>query len=246
MNSIATIFDNQDLAVLDKPSNIVVHKINTHDNQPTLVEYISKKWPEINKSIWKDKLRPGIVHRLDKDTSGLIVIAKNPQAYFFLQKQFKNHTIKKTYTLLCIGKTQQKGTIKTYTHRDPKKYNKQKTSFLNFSWQKGKSKEAITKYTTISHYTYKQSILSLVKAQIITGRTHQIRNHFKFIDHPIIGDQMYYTKQSKFISDKLGLKHQFLHSSTIRFQLPNKIIKNFTSPIPSNLSNIISKMTLIN
>ncbi len=243
MNTPVILFEDNDLAVLDKPANLVVHKINNKDKQYTLVDYIVKKWPQVRDYKWPDQDRIGIVHRLDKDTSGIILIAKNPQTQTFLQSLFKNKTIKKYYTLLCLGKTKDSGEIITQTTRDSKLHNKQSMSLMSFSWQKGKSRKAITKYETIKYHKYKNHDLSLVSAQILTGRTHQIRNHFKFIDHPIIGDQMYYNKISKKISEELGLYRQFLHSSTIEFLLPNGKIKKIESDLPSDLIKTLCKLT---
>lgn len=242
MNNPKILFEDKNLAVLDKPANLVVHAVTEKDNQPTLVDYISKKWPEINKSIWQDKLRSGIVHRLDKDTSGIIIIAKNPKTQIFIQSQFKDKIIKKYYTLLCIGKTKDRGEIVTQTTRSSKLHNKQTMSLMSFSWQKGKSRQAITKYKTLKYYKYENYDLSLVEAQILTGRTHQIRNHFKFIDHPIVGDQMYTNKISKNISEQLKLTRQFLHSSTIEFNLPSGKFKKIKSELPLDLTQTLNKL----
>lgn len=236
------LFENETLAVLDKPAGLVVHKVNDNDKQPTLVDFIIKKWPNEKKYNWQDKNRIGIVHRLDKDTSGIIIIAKNPRTQSFLQSQFKNKTIKKHYTLLCIGKTNDKGEIITQTTRDPKLHNKQSMSLMSFSWQKGKSRKAITRYKTLKYYKYKKYDLSLVEAEILTGRTHQIRNHFKFIDHPIIGDEMYFNKLSKNISKELAIHRQFLHSSELEFTSLNGNAKKIKSNLPQELLEVIDKL----
>lgn len=239
MNNPKVVYEDNNLAVLDKPTNLVVHKVNNHDKQLTLVDFIIKKWPKTKKYNWQDSNRTAIVHRLDKNTSGIIIIAKNPKTQTFLQSQFKKRLIKKEYTLLCLGKTKDREEINTKTTRDAKKFNLQKTILMSFSWQKGKSRTAVTKYETQKYYQFDNQILSLVKARIITGRTHQIRNHFKFIGHPIIGDQIYATKESKIISDKLDLHRQFLHSSTIAFRLASGTIKKVESKLPIDLTKII-------
>lgn len=245
MKNIKTIYENDDLAVLDKPAGLVTHKINNYDTQYTLVDYITKKWPIISNPPtggWPDKSRPGIIHRLDKDTSGLILIAKNPKTLNFLQNQFKQKNVKKLYLLLCLGETSKLGEIKTYTNKDTKKYNKQKISLLNVSWKKGRSKLAITNYKTLNYYIFENQTLSLVEAKIKTGRTHQIRNHFKYIDHPIIGDQMYFTKNSKRISDKLNIKRQFLQSFYLKFTNTDNKTKIVKIPLEKKLDNILSTL----
>jgi len=241
MNKIPIIYQDDDLAVIDKPADILVHKVKDTDNIYTVVDFIKDTWSETAKYQWPDASRPGIVHRLDKDTSGLLLIAKNPRTLKYLQDQFRTHTIKKVYQLLCLGKLPQSGEIKTFTSRDPKLYNKQKISLMSFSWQ-NKAREAITKYRTINYLKYHDQILSLAEAEIVTGRTHQIRNHFLYLGYPIIGDQMYYTKESKSISDSLGLKRQFLHSSTIEFITPDGKIKKVKSELPSDLNQILENL----
>ncbi len=235
---IKVLFENSDLAVIDKPAGLVVYNPpGKQDN--TLVDEIIKIWPSIRTEKWHESFRAGIVHRLDKDTSGLIIIAKNPQTQLLLQQQMKSHNIHKYYTLLCLGKTPTDGEIKTQTTRDAKQYNKQKISLMSFSWQKNKVKEAITKYKTIQYYNYQNQTLSLVKAQILTGRTHQIRNHFHYIGYPLIGDQMYFTKTSKNISYELKIFRQFLHSTTLEFNLPDGTIKKISSNLPKDLDDIL-------
>lgn len=245
MKKINIIYENEDLSVLNKPENLTVHKTNINDKQYTLVDFIIKKWPKIIKYHWPDKKRIGIVHRLDKDTSGIIIIAKNNQALEFLQNQFKKHSIKKIYTLLVLGKTPPTGEIKTYTSKDLKNYNQQKISLLNVSWQKGKKKTAITDYKAINYYKYKNNILSLVEAQIKTGRTHQIRNHFKYIGFPIIGDQIYNTKDSIQISKELKIKRQFLHATYLEFTNIDNRSKKIKIQLNKNLNNILSSLKKI-
>jgi len=236
------IFQDKDLAVLDKPAGLLVHPTLGEKKETTLVDEITKIWPGILKFDWLDPTRAGIVHRLDKDTSGLIIIAKNPETLKYLQDQFRARATKKIYTLLCFGKTPEHGEIKTLTTRDEKLHSKQKISLMSFSWQKCQSREAVTKYKTIKYYIFNGQVLSLVEAQILTGRTHQIRNHFKYIGHPIVGDQMYFTKESKDVSDKLNLYRQFLHSSQISFKLPEGKIKTLNSDLPQDLKSIIEKL----
>jgi len=240
MNELKILYSDQNLAVLDKPAGILIHPV-PNKKEVTLVDLITKKWPEIKKYSWPDPARPGIVHRLDKDTSGLILIAKNPESLNFLQNQFKNHQITKEYLALCFGRTPDKGTIETYTSHDHKKYVQQKISLLKLSWKKNQ-KKAVTFYETKSYYNYKNHVLSLLKLRIVTGRTHQIRNHLKFLGYPIIGDSDYNTKESKIISDSLNAKRQLLHSANIEFALLDNRKKKITSELPNDFSEILNKL----
>ncbi|MCL5795797.1 MAG: RluA family pseudouridine synthase [Patescibacteria group bacterium] len=236
------IFENQDLAVLNKPVNTLTHPTSAGEKN-TVVNFIIEKWPEVKKYTWEDKNRIGIVHRLDKNTSGLLAIAKNPTTQMFLQCQFQNHTIDKRYLTLVLGQTEKNGKIVADIGRDPKTKDKQKVMPLTFSWTKGKTRSAETHYQLIKYLHLTPYTLSLLEVKILTGRMHQIRVHLKYIDHPIIGDQIYNTKESKKISNQLGLKHQFLHSYKLTFRLPSGETKTFTSKLPQALKDVIDGLT---
>ncbi len=232
------IYENKNLVVIDKPAGLLVHPTDKNEKD-TLMHQISEKWPEIKKHNWQNPSRAGIVHRLDKDTSGLIIIAKNPKKLEQLQEKFKNHKIKKVYYALVAGKVEPKcGKIITQILRDKKgKSVKQKISNFNLSWEKGK--EAQTNYKVLNYYKYKNYIISLLELEIKTGRTHQIRAHLKHKNWPIIGDQIYTNKLSKKISKDLKLSRQFLHSKKLEFEIEKDINKVFSSPLTQDLINIL-------
>lgn len=238
---IKIIYQNKDLAVIDKPINILTHSTLAKEKN-TVVNFIIAQWPEIKKYDWEDKNRIGIVHRLDKDTSGLLVIAKDPDIQTMLQKQFQDHTIDKRYLTLVLGKTEEKGEIVADIGRDPKTKDRQKVVPMTFSWTKGKTRSAQTKFKVTKYLFINSYVVSLLEVKLITGRMHQIRVHFKYINHPVIGDQLYNTKESKKISDELGLNRQFLHSYKLTFQLPSGETKTFTSELPPDLQNILNKL----
>ncbi len=238
---IKIIYENQNLAVIDKPINTLTHPTLANEKN-TVVNFIIAKWPKIKKYDWPDRNRIGIVHRLDKDTSGLLVIAKNPDIQKFLQNQFQTHIIDKRYLALVLGRTETKGEIRADIGRDPKTKDRQKVIPLNFSWTKGKTHFAQTQFKIIKYLSLNSYFLSLLEVKLVTGRMHQIRVHLKYIDHPIIGDQIYNTKESKKISDTLGLKHQFLHSYKLTFQLPSGEAKTFISNLPEDLQSILNKL----
>ncbi|MCK4359227.1 MAG: RluA family pseudouridine synthase [Candidatus Cloacimonetes bacterium] len=191
------VYEDKDIAIINKPAGMVVHPAPGH-YKGTLVNaliYHFSKLSNMNTSgecnvetgfITPPKLRPGIVHRLDKNTSGLMIIAKNDYVHSLLKKMFENHKIQKIYLALTMGTlTEKESTIKTFYGRNPK--NRQKMAVR----QLADGKVAIT------HYKVLQSFLGfdLTKVYLETGRTHQIRVHFSYIHHPIMGDKIYSTKK---------------------------------------------------
>lgn len=242
---IEVIFQDGNLAIINKPAGVLVHPTKANE-QNTLVDFIIKQWTHIKRYHWSDPTRPGIVHRLDKDTSGLIIIAKNLQTQKFLQDQFKNRQVKKTYLALVLGKVEpRQGKIITQISREKGDTIKQKISNFSFSWDKN-SKQAISNYHVLKNYTYdlrpKTYDLSLLEVEIKTGRMHQIRAQLKYKGWPVIGDQLYNTKESKNISDNLNLHRQFLHAYKLQFTLPSKEIKRIHLDLPEDLQRVLSKI----
>jgi 23S rRNA pseudouridine1911/1915/1917 synthase len=191
-----------------------------------------------------DELRPGIVHRIDKNTSGLVVIAKNNQAHENLSKQFSEHTILREYQLLIWGKLRpSKGQIVTFLTRSSR--NRQ---LMEVSRSKGK--EAITNYKTLEIFeNEKTPTLSLVECKLETGRTHQIRVHMNYKGNSIVGDDKYKKKYKKLKNIDLKIQNsisdltrQFLHAKTLGFMHPKNNQKmHFSSKLPHEL-NIILEM----
>lgn len=231
--SLNIVYENNDIIVIDKPAGLVVHP---SDSTPkgTLVNALMAKYPEI-KNVGEDPLRPGIVHRLDKDTSGLIVAAKNNPAFQFLKNQFQNRDAAKKYIALVSGKIkEQRGIISASIGRFKTK------QIIVDSAKKGqeikKSRPAITEYEVIKYINN----YTLVSAMPKTGRMHQLRVHFAYIGHPIIGDQKYGHKKERGL-----LNRQFLHASELTLKLPDGKIKTFTSELPKDLKEFLSSDILL-
>ncbi len=217
------VYEDADLLVVDKPAGLPVHPAPGHPSY-TLVNAVLVHLPSLSKDA--DSIRPGIVHRLDKDTSGLIIVAKNRLAQANLSQQFKNRVVKKTYIALVQGKlTPEKGTIEAAIGRDPS--HRQRMAIV------AKGREARTEYRVIK-YIGKYSLLE-IKPE--TGRTHQIRVHLAAISFPVIGDATYGLKSSRF-------PRQFLHASKIAFKLPSTG-KEITleSPLPADLQQILKEIS---
>ncbi len=237
------VFEDEDLIVLNKPSGIVIHPgAGNFDNTivNALMHYDKSALSNIG-----DELRPGIVHRIDKNTSGLIVIAKNNQAHEHLSNQFSKHTIIRIYQLLIWGKVRPSiGRIETLITRSSK--NRQ---MMEVSRTKGK--KAITNYETVEIFENKNiPTLSLLDCKLETGRTHQIRVHMNYLGHSIVGDDKYKKKFKKFkninplLENKIvNLNRQFLHAKTIGFIHPRKKKEMiFSSNLPQELNSILETL----
>jgi 23S rRNA pseudouridine1911/1915/1917 synthase len=171
---------------------------------------------------------PKRVHRLDKDTSGIFLVAKNEGALNFLQKQFKERKVEKKYVSLIAGHLKnQTGEIKTLLGRSPNDRRKQKV-FMPQEPGEGNRREAVTLYKVLQRF----KDYDLIEAEPKTGRKHQIRVHLSYLGHPIAGDKLYGFKGQPTPS---GLKRQFLHASFLKIKLPNNQIKEFKSELPDEL-----------
>ena len=220
------IYEDEDILILDKPQGMVVHPSFGH-NEHTLVNailYHCKDLSGINGVI-----RPGIVHRIDKDTSGLICVAKNDYAHNFLADQLKNHTMQRTYMALVRGVIKENhGTINMPIGRD--KRNRQKMAVT-----KENSKEAITNFDVIKRYSNN----TLVECHLLTGRTHQIRVHMAFIEHPVEGDPIYGGRNYK----KLYDGGQLLTAVKLKLIHPrSKKEMEFQTEIPSYFQNVLDNL----
>ncbi|MFQ9999015.1 MAG: RluA family pseudouridine synthase [Anaerococcus obesiensis] len=208
------VYENDDYAIIDKDENVIVHPAGSIVSG-TLVNGLLYHFGYHNLSHIGGDDRPGIVHRLDKDTTGLMVIAKSNSSYKFLKNLFETRKIDKEYLAICNGIFKKKsGTIQTFMDRDPN--NRRKMAVTN------SGRDAISKYEVISE----NNGYSLVKIKILTGRTHQIRVHMTYINHPLLGDPVYGNVKHKF-----NLDHQLLHCHKLGFTDKNGIYKEFCAEV---------------
>ena len=223
---INIIYEDEDIAIINKQAGLVVHPAHGHFSG-TLVNAIMFHIEDL--SGINGELRPGIVHRLDKDTSGLLIIAKNDKAHIELTKMFQNKEVNKTYIAILKGKLNKKrGKIVTHIGRD--RNDRKKMTVINGNTS---GKSAITNYKVLSQ----NELYTLVEVNIETGRTHQIRVHMKYLGYPILGDSTYGRVDSE--------KRQMLHAYKLEFLHPiSRQIMKFVGEIPEDMKQTLKKTKL--
>jgi len=225
---LAIVYEDDDVIVIDKPAGLVVHPAAGHD-RGTLVHAVLAHAPDLEGV--GGETRPGIVHRLDKDTSGLIVVAKNDAAHRELQRQFKAREVHKVYLALVEGRVPQaEGVIDAPIARD--RIHRKKMAVLMGG------RAARTRYQVVKVARVGEQFYTLVEAYPETGRTHQIRVHFAWLGHPLVGDKVYGRKKPS-----LPITRQFLHAARLTLRLPSGgDRRTFESPLPDELRQVVQRM----
>lgn len=224
------VFENGDFLVVNKPAGLLVHPGNGHPSGTLLnglVNYLDLQ----DRSKDDPNFRAGLVHRIDKDTSGLLVVAKNEKTLTELQEKFSRHDIVREYTCIVWGKLKEtKGTVETFHGRDPK-------NRLRFSPDVPNGRKAVTHYEVTEEFRY----TSMLKITLETGRTHQIRMHMNYLGHPILNDELYggLRRSPDPVLNKLlaASGRQLLHAGTLGFTLAGKDFL-FTSPVPEDIKAV--------
>lgn len=218
---VKIIYEHPDFLIIYKPAGLMVHRPSLKSKTLTLVDWLIYHFKDLKNVGYED--RPGIVHRLDKDTSGILIIPRNNCAHTTFAQMFKDRKIKKIYKAIVKNHPSKEGLIEFNIIRHP--FYKNRMTHTNTI-----GRDAITKFEVIEYFPD----ASFCQVQPITGRTHQIRVHFAAIDHPIIGDTLYGTP-SKFI------KRQALHAYKISFTYDN-IFYSFSYDIPDDMKKLIEKL----
>jgi len=238
------IYEDADIIALDKPAGLSVHPRQTKSGSPikkevseTLVSGLIAYHPSLADVGDQPKIRPGIVHRLDKDTSGVIIVAKNQKSFEWLKQQFKERKVQKKYIALIHGcPKESQGIIKTYLTRSQTEPNKQKViSATDKIIPRSGEREAITEYKVAKKF----KDYCLIESRPKTGRLHQIRAQFAWLGYPIAGDAKYGNKKRPFLQ---YLNRQFLHAQQLSITLPNGQKKTFFSPLANDLTATIKKL----
>ncbi len=221
---LMVIYEDADVLVIDKPAGMVVHPAPGHETG-TLVNAVLAHAPEVQIN---GTVRPGIVHRLDKDTSGILIVAKHDRAMAQLSAQFQARQTVKRYLALLDGEVDpDEGTIEVPIGRDPRA--RQRMAALR------DGRPALSHFRVLERYYG----ATLVEVRIETGRTHQIRVHCAFIGHPVVGDSVYGTRR---LPAGVSLERQFLHAASLALTLPNGQWHEFTSPLPSDLVAVLAPL----
>jgi len=225
------LFEDKDVVVFEKPAGLMVHEA-TGKNEITVTDLLIKHCPAIKK-IGDDPRRPGIVHRLDKLASGVMIAAKTPTAFDFLKKQFSEHATKKEYLVLVYGTPgKDNGTISFKLGRS-----KTKGRMVAHPADSEDGKEAITHFEVIQRFKTN----ALLRVIIETGRTHQIRAHFRAMNLPVVGDPLYKKNYMKNIKP-IPLPRLFLHAHKLTIPLPDGSTPTFESPLPDELKQILNEL----
>ena len=241
---VEIVYEDKNFVAVNKPAGMLVHPVRGHPAKGTVttasgrsasngintvVDWLLKHYPEVKNVGDEPRSRPGIVHRLDKDTSGMLIIALNQKTFNYLKELFQKHEIKKTYVALVYGKLKGKGVIDTPIGL--------KSGTIKHSIRARKMKmvkDAVTEYKTIKYLKKNGKDFTLVSLSPKTGRTHQLRVHMSYIHHPVVGDALYGPKDNP-----LGLKRQFLHADSVEFSLPGGKRIKLEADLPQELESVI-------
>ena len=231
IHQLHILFENDDVLVINKPAGLIVHPQDETSQEPTLVTALLAHDPAIA-HVGENPLRPGIVHRLDKDVSGVMVIAKTQEAFNALKEQFQHRDVYKEYITLVYGKLP-----KDHDIIDMKIARSKARGRMVARPNSQEGKEAKTEYNVTQRFKNH----TLAHVILHTGRTHQIRVHFRAIDHPIVGDKLYKKTYMKHIRP-IPLDRIFLHAYELRFRLLDGTEQTFTDPLPESLTELLTHL----
>ncbi|HWA32081.1 MAG TPA: RluA family pseudouridine synthase [Candidatus Paceibacterota bacterium] len=230
MKNIKILYEDKDILAIDKPSGIAAHA-DGRSKEKTIADWILKKYPrlkDVGEKVTFDEKeipRPGIVHRLDKETSGVLLIMKTPSAFAYFKKQFMDRKIKKVYNAVVSGWVKNdRGVIDKPIGRSPADFRRR----LAGRGARGELKQAVTEYKVLKRLEAPAPSLdkfSYLEVRPKTGRTHQIRVHMKYLNHPVAGDALYNPKDKNW-------PRMMLHAKSIEFKTPSGKTAKIESPLP--------------
>jgi 23S rRNA pseudouridine1911/1915/1917 synthase len=239
------LYEDEGIIVVNKPYGLLVHEDWTAGTDGTLVDWFLARVPEA-KGVGEVSLKPdgsplersGVVHRLDRETSGVMVLAKNPEAHALLKSQFHDRTVKKEYRAFVYGRIHDKwGTINRPIGRNPRDFKRRSAEH----GAKGTLREALTHFERIGVGEYEDESFSYLKLLPKTGRTHQLRVHLKAISRPIVGDTLY---GEPYIgkSSNLGLSRLALHAHILEIDVPGGGRERFIAPVPQEFEEAAERI----
>jgi 23S rRNA pseudouridine1911/1915/1917 synthase len=252
------LYEDKDVIAINKPAGLQVHA-DGRTKEKTLADFILEEYPEMKEvgepmTLQNGEIiyRPGIVHRLDKETSGVLVIAKNQPAFEFLKNQFQEREIKKTYQTIVWGHVKDdRGRVEKAIGRSPNDFRRWSAG----RGARGEMREAVTEYKVLKRFRAgKRSDLensersdlgeafTLVEVRPQTGRTHQIRVHFKYLNHPVVCDKLYAPNNA---CPVLGLGRLALHAEALEFELPSGKRLKVEAPLPADFKGALAKAEIL-
>lgn len=231
--NLKIIYENDTLLVVDKPAGLAVFK-EGEESRITIADLLIEQFPQLKKL--GEERRYGIVHRLDKDTSGILLAAKTKEQFEYLQEQFQSRNVEKRYLCLVTGIIKDKeGKIETLLGRSPGNDKRKQVAYLPGDPKAEGKREAITLYKILEAlpgYTF-------LEVTPKTGRKHQIRAHLAYLNHPLAGDRLYGYKDQE---NPKGLSRQFLHAAYLKITLQDGTTKEFHSPLPEDLEQVLKQL----
>lgn len=242
---IPILYEDADMIVVDKPAEVLVHN-DGHSSEPTIVDWLLVRNPDV-KGVGEETSSPqgevlersGVVHRLDRDTSGVLVLAKTAAAFAHLKRQFHDRLVKKTYRTFVYGRmSAQTGTIDRAIGRSASDFRKRSA----MRGAKGRLREAVTHWRRLRVGQYEGEDFSYLEVQPVTGRTHQIRVHLRALERPVVGDQLYGGYKGEH-SNNLGLSRLALHAFSLCLTLPSGEVQTFTAPEPAEFNAAEERLT---
>lgn len=237
-SKLAVVKETDDYLIVNKPAGLLVHTTEKNQTEPTLVDAVLKDYPKISK-VGEDPDRPGIVHRLDKDVSGLMIIAKNQDFFDFIKDQFQNRKIKKIYTALVHGQIEKESDQINFPIKRSISGHKMSALPCTIKGERNpEGKTAITEFEIIKRFIN----YTLLRVRIKTGRTHQIRAHLSAYGHPVVGDALYGTSKTRIKDKKLDLGRIFLVSTELSFVDLGREKQEFNIKLPKELKIILEKI----
>ncbi|MBI2484687.1 RluA family pseudouridine synthase [Candidatus Uhrbacteria bacterium] len=231
--NLQILYEDADIVVVNKPAGLLVHRIHEDDTMPNVADLLAEKFPSLRTVGDRPDLRPGIVHRLDKEASGILVVAKTQAAFTHLKEQFKTRTVEKFYNVLVYGKVSKDvGDIHFRLSRS-----KKTGRMAALPKDASLGREAHTEYEVMARY----ATATLLRIQIHTGRTHQIRSHMLALGHPVVGDKLYRRGHMRHIRP-IETDHLFLHAEELSIDLPSGLRKTFHAELPKELEAILQSL----
>ncbi|HTW97088.1 MAG TPA: RluA family pseudouridine synthase [Candidatus Methylomirabilis sp.] len=232
------IFANREFIVVDKPAGLIVHGA-PHIKGPTLADWLVKKYPELKK-VGEDKSRPGIMHRLDKDVSGLLVVARTDKSFANLKRQFQKREVEKIYTALVYGAVAKENDQINFSLKRAAGGFRQAAipAGYNFKENFTELREAFTEFRVLRRFVN----YTLLEVKIKSGRKHQIRVHLFAYGYPLVGDNLYSTKKTREMNRKINLGRIFLAATSLSFRDSAGEKHSFRAPLPPELTEFLDRL----